>query len=218
MKTHPIIADLQARKTSKRYDPTKRVPPQDMEVLYESLRLSASSINAQPWKFIVLESKQAKDRLANTFSRMFQYNRRQVLDASHVILLAHNPRYTLQDYTRVVDTDIANGRTEAATKDRALEKFSFAKLNTDEHGSTANWTKAQVYIALGNALHTLARLQVDATPMEGIDVELISKAFQQELNGYVCHVALAVGYHHRDDHNAALPKSRLAREEVLQIL
>ncbi|WP_310619943.1 NAD(P)H-dependent oxidoreductase [Flexibacterium corallicola] len=214
MSQHPIVSDLAIRKTAKRYDPNKRVPKELMEVLYEALRLTASSINSQPWKFIVLESGEAKARMGETFVNMFQFNKRQVLDASHVILLAHNPRYTREDYAKVVDTDIASNRTAPEERDSALAKFAFAEMNTDENGNTSAWTNAQTYIALGNALHVLARLNIDGTPMDGVDTALISKVFEKELNGYVCSIALALGYHH----NATLPKSRLPKENVLQVL
>jgi nitroreductase/dihydropteridine reductase len=48
--THPIIADLQTRDTTKKYDAEKRVSQQDLTVISEAMRLSASSINSQPWK------------------------------------------------------------------------------------------------------------------------------------------------------------------------
>lgn len=218
METHQIIVDLEKRKTAKRYDPTRRISKDKMELIYESLRLSASSINSQPWRFIVLESDQAKSRMGKTFERMFHYNKRQVMDSSHVILFAHNPRYSLEDYAKVVDADITNGRINVEDRDRALEKFAFAELNTDDTGSTAAWAKAQVYLALGNVLHVLTRLDIDPTPMEGIDSKLISIEFEKELEGYVCDVALAMGYHHMDDVNAMLPKSRLAMQDILQVI
>ncbi|REG82141.1 nitroreductase family protein [Marinomonas pollencensis] len=220
MDKHPIITDLETRKTSKHYDPTRRVSSEDMEVLYESLRLTASSINSQPWKFIVIESEEAKGRLEKTFARKNFHNKKHITDGSHVILLAHNPRYAIEDFAKVVDTDIANGRGDnsSESRNRALSKFSFAESKMDATRNNAEWTKAQVYIALGNALHVLARLDVDGTPMEGIDPELISEEFEQELDGYVCEVALVVGYHHPEGGNAKLPKSRLPRKDVLKIL
>lgn len=218
MNQHPAIIDLEKRKTSKHYDPSRRVPQEKMEVIYEALRLTASSINSQPWKFIVIESEEAKRRFEKTFARKNPHNRKHVSEGSHVILLAHNPSYTRDDYAKVVDNDIANGRGAAKDRERLLSKFSFAQSRTDASGNNANWTRSQVYIALGNALHVLARLDVDGTAMEGIDSELISEEFENELDGYVCDVALAVGYHHPDGHNAKLPKSRLPIEDVLQVL
>ena len=214
--THPIIEDLASRRTVKKYDATRKISPADLDILFEAMRLSASSINSQPWKFIVLESDEAKTRLSNTFANMHEYNKKHVFDSSQVILFAHNPKYTREDYAKVVDKGIEDKRTLAEKREAAFAVYSFAELNTSDSGDTSTWTKAQTYLALGNTLHVLARLKIDATPMEGIDVELVNNEFSEELDGYQCDVALAIGYHHpEDDFNAKLPKSRLALNDIL---
>ncbi|GAB7219840.1 NAD(P)H-dependent oxidoreductase [Vibrio comitans] len=216
---HPIITDLENRYTAKRYDPSKRIPQQDLDVIYEALRLSASSINSQPWKFIVIESDEAKQRMHDTFAIKHQFNQPHIKSASHVILFAHNPKYTKEDYAKVVDKGIEDGRTPKEQRDAAFGAFAFVELNTDENGDTSTWTNAQTYLALGNALHVLARLGIDSTTMEGVDSELIGDIFAEELDGYVCNVALAIGYHHKEeDYNANLPKSRLDLDKVVKIL
>ncbi|MFT5881148.1 MAG: nitroreductase/dihydropteridine reductase [Moritella sp.] len=214
--THPIISDLTARYTTKRFDPAKKVSQDDLAVIMEAMRLSASSINSQPWKFIVIESDAAKQRMHDTFANKFQFNQPHVFSASHIILFAHNPAYTRVNYEAVVDKGIEDKRTKPEDKESAFGGFVFAEINTDETGNTEAWTKAQTYIALGNTLHTLARLNIDSTPMEGIDVDLVSKEFAEELGGHVCHVALAIGYRDESvDYNAALPKSRLAMADMI---
>lgn len=216
---NPIIADLEWRYTTKKYDPSKKVSAEDMAVLLEAMRLSASSINSQPWKFIVIESDAAKQRMDSTFANKFQFNQQHILNSSHTILFAHNPAYKRDDYEAVVDKGIADNRTKPENKEQAFGSFTFAELNTDELGNTAQWTKAQTYIALGNTLHTLARLKIDATPMEGVDSDLIGEVFAEELEGYECHLALAIGYHDKsEDYNAKLPKSRRAFDDVITVL
>jgi len=180
------------------------------------MRLSASSINSQPWKFVVIESSEAKERMHKTFARKFQYNQPHVFDSSQIILFAYNPRYTRDDYAEVVDKGIEDKRTKPEDRENAFGSFMFAELNTDETGNTRSWTKAQTYIALGNTLHTLARLGIDSTPMEGIDTDLVNEEFKKELDGYRCDVALAIGYHHpQEDYNAKLPKSRRSLDSIL---
>ncbi len=214
--THPIIEDLQWRYTTKKYDKTKKVSQKDLEVLFEAMRLSPSSINSQPWKFVVLETAAAKERMHKTFARKHQFNQPHIFDSSHVILFAHNPRYTRANYAEVVDRGVADGRTRHEARESAFGAFMFAELNTDEAGDTSVWTKAQAYLALGNTLHVLARLKIDSTTMEGIDVELVNKEFAKELEGYRCNVALAIGYRHpEEDFNAKLPKSRRELGSIL---
>ena len=212
---HPILKDLNNRYTCKKYDPSKKVSQDDLEVLYEAMRLSASSINSQPWKFIVIESDEAKQRMYDTFADKYQFNQQHVFESSQIILFAHNAHYTRDDYAKIVDKGIDDGRTKPNERENAFGAFVFAQMNTDETGFNGNWTKAQLYIALGNTLHTLARLGIDSTCMEGIDTELVAKAFKEELDGYVCELALAIGYHKEsEDYNKRLPKSRLNHADL----
>ncbi|MBH0072467.1 nitroreductase family protein [Pseudoalteromonas sp. NZS127] len=217
--THPIISDLEKRHTAKHYDAAKRISDHDINVIYEAMRLSPSSINSQPWKFIVIESDQAKQRFHDSFANMFQFNQKHAKTASHIVLFAHKTNYTRDDYARVIDTDIKNGRTQSENREHAFGAFAFVDMNTDEQGNNATWTKAQTYISLGNTMHAAARLGIDSTPMEGVDAQLLGEIFSKELDGYVCDVALALGYHDSaEDYNAKLPKSRLDAEQVIQVL
>ena len=214
--THPIIEDLQWRYTAKKYNSSRKIPEKDLEILFEAMRLSASSINSQPWKFIVIESDEAKQRMSDTFEKMYQFNKPHIFDSSQVILFAYKTKYTREDYAKVVDKGIEDKRTSLERRESAFGSFIFAEQNTTEDGDTSCWTKAQTYIALGNTLHTLARLKIDATPLEGINVEAVNREFSKELEGYQCDVALAIGYHHKEeDFNAFLPKSRLPLERIL---
>lgn len=213
---HPIIEDLLWRHTTKKYDATRKVSQEDLDVLFEAMRLSASSINSQPWKFVVIESSEAKQRMNKTFARDHQYNQPHVFDSSLIILFAHNPHYTRDDYAKVVDKGIEDKRIKPDAREAAFNSYRFADFNTDDTGYNGAWTKAQTYLALGNTLHTLARLRIDSTPLEGIDIELVNEEFKAELYGYQCDVALAIGYHHpEDDYNAKLPKSRLSLASIL---
>jgi nitroreductase/dihydropteridine reductase len=216
---HPIIQDLLWRHAVKKYDSNKKVSPQDLEVLTEAMRLTASSINSQPWRFVVIGTEEGKSRLFKTFDNKFQFNQKHVFDSSHIILFSYNPYYTRNDYAVVVDKGIQDKRTKIESRDAAFGSFAFAEMNTDADGYTGHWTKAQTYIALGNTLHTLSRLRIDSTPLEGVDSELVNKEFKTELGGYHCDVALAIGYHHtEDDYNQKLPKSRHHKKDIFTFI
>lgn len=217
--THPIISDLTTRYTTKKYDATKKVSAEDIAIIKQALRMSASSINSQPWKFIVLESDQAKQRFHSTFARMHQFNQPHATEASHTILLAYDPNFTKEKYARRVDAEVSSGHLPAERYDMFMGAYAFAESNTDETGYNGSWTKAQVYLALGNLLHTLSRLKIDSTPMEGVDAELIGEVFADELDGHICEVAVAIGYHKQgEDYNHGLPKARLAEDDIIVTL
>jgi nitroreductase/dihydropteridine reductase len=213
---HPIIETLLWRHSTKKYDASRKIPQEDLAVLFEAMRLSASSINSQPWRFVVIESAEAKERMSKTFAQKYQYNQPHVFDSSQIILFAYSPRYTREDYAKVVDKGIEDKRVKPEDRESAFRVFLFAELNTDKTGNTSSWTKAQTYLALGNTLHVLARLKIDSTPMEGIDTDLVNEEFKKELDGYQCDVALAIGYHHpEEDYNSKLPKSRHRLDNIL---
>ena len=54
--SHQIIKDLHNRYTAKKYDTSKRISSADLDLIKEALRLSASSINSQPWNFVLVET------------------------------------------------------------------------------------------------------------------------------------------------------------------
>ena len=210
---------MNTRYTAKKYDADKRISAEDMEIIKEALRLSASSINSQPWKFIIIESDEAKQRFHDTFENMHQFNQPHAKEASHTILFAHDPKFTKEKFAKRVDAEVSSGHLPADMYDMFMGAYAFADMNTDEEGFNGNWTKAQVYIALGNILHTLARLGIASTPMEGVDSALIGEKFAEELEGHVVDVALAIGYHKDgEDYNHGLPKARLALEQVVETL
>ncbi|WP_083678266.1 nitroreductase family protein [Lacinutrix venerupis] len=213
-----IIEDLSNRYTSKAYDKTKRVSAEDLATIEEVLRLSPSSINSQPWKFIVIKSDEAKQRFSNTFNKKYQFNQPHATNASEIILFANKIHYNKEDFKKRLDASMAAGRMNQKGYDNMLTKaFGFAEMVADENGNNSHWTKAQSYIALGNVLHTLARLNIDSTPMEGVDADEIKKEFAKELgDDYECTFALAIGYHNGEkDYNRKLPKARMAKEDVI---
>ncbi len=90
-----------------------------------------------------------------------------------MILFAHNPHFTKDNYKKMVDAEVSSGHLPEEMYNNMLDgAFAFAESNTDENGFNGHWTKAQTYIALGNTLHLLARLGIASTPMEGVDSAL----------------------------------------------
>ena len=183
------------------------------------MRLSASSINSQPWKFVVVESDEAKQRLHDSFANKHQFNQHHAKEASHTILFAYDPKFTKEKFVKRVDAEVSSGHLPEDMRENFMGAYAFAEANTDDNGNNAAWTKAQVYLALGNVLHTLARLGIASTPMEGVDPELLGELFKDEPDGHVCEVALAMGYPDTEnDWNHGLPKARLAKEDVITIV
>lgn len=55
-----ILDAARRRYAVKAYDPERRVPEAAMRQIYELLRHSPSSVNAQPWHFVVPTTRPAR--------------------------------------------------------------------------------------------------------------------------------------------------------------
>lgn len=53
----------QNRYTTKKYDPNRQIPEEKIRQLKEIIRLSPSSINSQPWKFVFISDKKEKKEI-----------------------------------------------------------------------------------------------------------------------------------------------------------
>ena len=58
-----IINALNFRHATKIFDSSKQVSDKDMQTILESGRLSPSSLGLEPWRFVVIESQELKDKL-----------------------------------------------------------------------------------------------------------------------------------------------------------
>lgn len=203
------------RYTTKAYDASRPVEQATIDELLELLRLSPSSVNSQPWHFVVASSAEGKARLAKGTLGGFVYNQPKVLDASHVILICTQRDMSEAHLAALLDQEGADGRfrDEAARTTQQNTRNSYVELHR-ELDDMPHWLEKQAYLALGTLLLGAASLGLDATPMEGIDRDVLDAELGLAERGLRSLVMVSLGYHSDSDFNAALPKSRLPAERV----
>src|SRR5690554_4886947 len=77
----------QQRYSTKAFDPNRRISAENVQQIKDLIRLSPSSVNSQPWHFILASTDEGKQRIAKATQGRFSFNERKVLDASHVLVL-----------------------------------------------------------------------------------------------------------------------------------
>ncbi|MGB9108260.1 MAG: oxygen-insensitive NAD(P)H nitroreductase [Telluria sp.] len=215
-----ILSAARKRYTAKAYDPTRIIPAETMQQICEVLRLSPSSVNSQPWHFIVASTPEAKQRLAKGVQGQYSYNEPKVLQASHVILLCTRVDTEGGHLDRILAQEDRDGRFKDAAARAGQAKGRLGYMNQHRYAlkDLPQWFEKQVYIALGNAMLAAAALGVDSTPMEGLDPVALDAELGLHEKGLSSLVLLSLGYHADSDFNASLPKSRLAEEQVFTFL
>jgi len=75
------------RHTVKAFEPGNTLPQADIDTLLNVLQNSPSSVNSQPWHFVVASTDEGRAAIAQATTGAFIYNEPKVLNASHVIAL-----------------------------------------------------------------------------------------------------------------------------------
>ncbi|MDR1200162.1 MAG: nitroreductase family protein [Tannerellaceae bacterium] len=187
-----------SRYTTKEYDSTKKIADEKIRLLKEILRLSPSSINSQPWKFIFVSDEKTRGEL----SAVSYWNRQKINDASDLVV-----------FCAMDDVEKFEKRINETLPEGAINYYNQFVKPKGETG-IKSWLQHQVYLSLGFFLSACASLDIDSTPMEGINNEEYDKILQ--LNGYKTLFAVAIGYRSPNDTNqpSVTPKSRLPLEKI----
>lgn len=209
-----ILSAASKRHTAKAYDPQRRIPEEVMQVIYGLLRNSPSSVNSQPWHFIVANTPEGRARIAKATEGGYAYNQAKILDASHVIVLCARIDMDEAHLARLLEQEERDGRfgDDAARAGQDNGRRGYVVQHRYGSKDVAQWLEKQVYLALGTALLGAATLEIDATPMEGFDPKILDAEFDLNARGLASVVMASFGYSSAKDFNAALPKSRLPQE------
>jgi len=215
-----ILSAAKKRHTAKAYDSERRIPEEVMQQVYDLLRSSASSVNSQPWHFIVANTPEGRARIAKATQGGYVYNAAKVNDASHVIVLCARVDMDEAHLDALLEQEQRDGRFRDAQARAGQEATRRGYVNQHRYGTkdVAQWLEKQVYLALGTALVGAATLEIDATPMEGFDQKILDAEFGLNEKGLTSLVLVSFGYSSQADFNAGLPKSRLTQEATFTFI
>lgn len=210
-----------SRHTCKAYDPVRKIPAEQIEQIKTLLRYAPSSVNSQPWHFIIASSNEGKARIAKAAQQgVYASNGPKVLNASHVVVFCS--RTTMDDVhlAALLAQEEADGRfpTPEGKEMQNKGRNYYTNLHRFDTKDTQHWMEKQIYLALGTILLGAAALEIDATPIEGFDARVLNEELGLREQGMTSVVLAALGYRSPDDFNAKLPKSRLPVERVISEL
>ncbi|MEC2159356.1 NAD(P)H-dependent oxidoreductase [Virgibacillus halodenitrificans] len=210
-----VMEAYQFRHATKMYDANKKIADNDFKFILEAGRLSPSSLGSEPWKFLVVQSPELRNKLMEVAPGAVE----KLKSASHfVILLARkNVRYD-SDYLFSQMKDVQQMPETVVTEVSGhYKRFQEQKQILDNERTLFDWASKQTYIALGNMLTAAALLGIDSTPMEGFNQEKIDALLEEEgllENGqFGVSVLAAFGYRKEEPKRG---KTRRNIEEVAQ--
>lgn len=146
----------------------------------------------------------------------YPFNTPKVLDASHVVVictLIHADDAYLQTVLDQEDEDGRFAKPEFKEQTRQGRQL-FLDMHRFENKDETHWLARQVYLNMGSVLLGAALLEIDAVPIEGVDLKALNEEFDLRSKGYSAVAVISFGYRSHDDYNAEIPKSRLGREVI----
>ncbi len=207
--TKQIHDQLAWRYATKAFDAEKKLPDATWAALEASLRMAPSSFGLQPWKFVVVDSPELRERLAETTAP----NRAKIVPCAKLVVLARlkhmsaeyiDAHFALTAATRGIDQSVM----------AAYQGGVVAKAAGMSAEAQATWHSRQVYIALGFVMASAAALGVDSCPMEGFDPAKFDDILGLTDTNYASVVMVALGYRAESDATQHAAKVRKPASDV----
>ncbi len=215
-KKQELMDAFNFRHATKTFDPAKKISEEDFHIILEAGRLSPSSIGYEPWKFLVVQNREIREKLREVSSGA----QGQFPTASHfVIILARKNATPESDYGQHILKSVKkvpDDKMEQMVK--AYQHFQGVNLNLYEsERALFDWASKQTYIALGNMLTAAALIGIDSCPIEGFHMEKVNEVLENEglldRENFSVSVMAAFGYRAEEPHRE---KSRQSQDEVVQ--
>jgi nitroreductase len=205
-----MIESLKWRYATKKFDKNKQVSAENIQLLKETVRLTASSYGLQPYKVLEVKSPEIREKL-----KAVSFGQPQITDASTLFVFCANDDLTdahIDSYLELsakiqkVDVEVFKGYGDF------MKGVFGSRTTADKH----EWAARQAYIALGNLLTTAASMQIDVCPMEGFDAQQYNEILGLKGSGYSSVVIAAIGYRSADDEAQNKAKVRRPLDELFE--
>lgn len=175
------------RRSIRNYDPSVKISKEEMTEILTEAALAPSSVNLQPWRFVVIDSKEGKETLAP----LARFNQRQVETSSAVIAVfadMQSDLYLDEIYNKAVE----EGHMPAEVRDQQVPAIKgFYEAMTFEQTKEMNLIDAGL---VSMQLMLVARAHgYDTNPIGGFEKDQIAEAFDLDKNRYYPVMLLSIG-------------------------
>lgn len=207
-----LIQSLKWRYATKKFDTTKSIAPEDMQVIMEAIQLTATSYGLQPYKVFNIVNKDLRQQM-----QVASWGQAQVVEASDVLVFCAYTEIT----SEMVDNYV---QRKATTQNIPLKNlagysgFMKSKIQEKSPEELIDWNARQIYIALGNLLAVCGELEIDACPMEGFEPEKYDTMLGLKEKGLTAVLVCPIGYRSPEDFTQHSPKVRKPLAELFETI
>ncbi|EPI2199007.1 nitroreductase family protein [Enterococcus hirae] len=175
------------RKSVRVYDETVKISHEEMLEMIQETTTAPSSVNMQPWRFVVAESEKAKAKL----KPLIRFNTRQN-DTSSAMVMIFGDMNCYEYGEEIYDQAVAEGKMPAEVRDQQLaailpyyQNFTREQMN--------NVVKIDASLAAMQFMLVARSHGYETNPIGGFEADQLAEAFDLDKERYVPVMILSVG-------------------------
>ncbi|WP_298759318.1 NAD(P)H-dependent oxidoreductase [uncultured Psychroserpens sp.] len=203
------IDKLKWRYATKKFDSSKILTEDKLNILKQAFNLTATSYGLQTISLVIIEDEAIRADLVE-----YSYHQKQVLEASHLLVICIQDDILAQD----VDEHFDNVKDIRSTPETILEPYRKDLKQMIQNMTISErqeWSTKQAYIALGNLMTVCAIENIDSCPMEGFSPTDYDSVLNLKDKNLKSVLLLPVGYRADDDMFADFKKVRKQVNEAV---
>ncbi len=175
------------RKSIRVYDENVKISQEEMLEMIQEATMAPSSVNMQPWRFVVVESPEAKE----TLKPLIKFNVRQN-DTSAAMLLIFGDMECYELGEEIYDQAVAEGKMPQEVRDQQLAAILpyYKNLSKQEMNDIV---KIDSSLAAMQFMLVARAHGYDTNPIGGFEKDQLAETFGLDKDRYVPVMILSVG-------------------------
>lgn len=204
-----IIESLKWRYATKKFDPDKILDSKKLHTLKQAFNLTATAFGLQTITLVIVKDGTLRNQLLEA-----AYNQRQVVDASHLLVLCIKDTIMEDDVDDLFD-NVGQLRNTPETILEPYRNNLKKMMQNKSQEEQQEWSVQQAYLALGNLLTVCAVERIDSCPMVGFDRAKFDGILGLDGKQLKSVLLLPVGYRAEDDMFSNFKKVRKKLEDAI---
>ncbi|WP_285766964.1 nitroreductase family protein [Peribacillus sp. SI8-4] len=178
---------LTGRRSIKKYDTAVKISRAEMEEILTFATLAPSSVNMQPWRFLVIDSPEAKATLAP----LARFNQTQV-ETSSAVIAVFGDLNNFENAEEIYGKAVEMGHMPMEVKENILASFAgyYERTTTEEMKDVVLVDGGLVSMQLMLAARAFG---YDTNPIGGYEKDKIAEAFGMDKDRYVPVMLISIG-------------------------
>lgn len=175
------------RKSIRVYDENVKISHEEMLEMIQKATIAPSSVNMQPWRFVVVESPEEKQKL----KPLIRFNTRQN-DTSSAMILIFGDMECYEYGEAIYDQAVTEGKMSPEVRDQQLAAIiPYYKNFTREEMNDV--VKIDSSLAAMQLMLVARSHGYDTNPIGGFEADQLAEAFGLEKERYVPVMILSIG-------------------------